>query len=128
MFFNRSRGSSGNQSNMEPSFSYFCSSSIVNPTCPQSSALQLLQNGTPSCVSTVTSCSRVLSYRMVYLLCTNCFRIIGLLEADILSSDPNHCINASVPLSRVSKCTINFEIPLFPIFVIFLLLLSSSLI
>ena len=113
---------------MEPSFSYFCSSSIVNPTCPQSSILQLLQKGTPSWVSTIISWPSVLSYRTAYLLRTNCFMIMGLLEVDILSSEPNQCINASVPLSRVSKCNANFEIPLFSVFAIFILLFSNNFI
>jgi hypothetical protein len=42
------------QSNILPSLSYFCLRHIANPTCPQSSALQVLHLGTPSCVSTIT--------------------------------------------------------------------------
>lgn len=115
------------QSSMVPSFSYFCSRRIVNPTCPQSSVLQLLQNGTPSSVSTITSLLMVLSYRMVYLLSTNCFKTIELFDAEPLSSEPNHFINASIPWSRVSKCDTNFEILLFPVFVLLLFLLLDNL-
>jgi hypothetical protein len=48
--------------------------------------LQLLHHGISSCVSTIVSWPRMLSYSTVYFLLTNSFKVIGLYTVtDILS-------------------------------------------